>query len=393
MFLTFFLFLLPAIVTTLGVPQLPEGWGNDRVLTFMRFMWAHWRSQEPNSQANGDSRGPAPPSTVAASAKKAFVSLSETEEAKLLFQAELNEPEASPVLPADAAILVRSVSGQNLQIPSWDDALKSIHDNALFNGDDDGDWSSETGDSLDHTSYTDSTSGLLNNIQSVNPERRNKNLLWLRKHYQSLNEVGGLVFNNADLWQLHQYFFSPVYNSSEDGDGSVKDDPDTSDKEESEPPSGPSDSASETTNAPPPPSEKINAPPPTPVASSKHSNLGRAISFQTLGDAVAAAAVGINSSGPNKRRSLEETPAGQEPCAKRAKNLIPRIAYYPRIREKLESLGAKPSAQTLSLLRQLKYIESVIMLTGKTIYAEQEDEEADEGPSLTDVEMILLDLL
>jgi hypothetical protein len=268
------------------------------------------------------------------------------------------------------------VSGQNLQIPSWDDALKSIHDNPLF----DGDWSSET-DSLDRTSYTDSSHGSLNNIQIVNPERRNKNLLWLRQHYQSLNEVGALVFNNADLWQLHQYFFSPVYNSSDDGDASVKDDLDTSDKEESEPLSPPSDSASETTDAPPP----------TPIISSKRSNLGRAISFQTLGAAVAAAAVGINSSGPNKRRSIEETPTGQEPCAKRAKNLKPRIAYYPRIHEQLESLGTKPSAQTLSLLRQLKYVESIMLKGENCIYTEQE--EANEGPNSTDVEMILLDLL
>ena len=383
MFLIFFLFIPPAITPTLGVPQLPEDWGNDRVLTFMRFMWAHWRSQDPDSQANGDapqgdSRGPAPPSTVATSAKKAFLSLSESEDAKLRFQAELIEPEASPVLPVEAAILVRSVSGQNLQIPSWDDALKSIHNNGLF----DGDWSSDT-DSLDCTSYAYSSQGSLNDIQNISPERRNKNLLWLRQHFQSLNEVGGLVFNNADLWQLHQYFFSPVYNSSDDGDASVKDDLDTSDKEENEPPSPPSDSASETTNAPPP----------TPVIPSKRSKLGRAISFQTLGAAVAAAAVGINSSGPNKRRSDEETPTGQEPCAKRAKNLKSRIAYYPRIREQLESLGAKPSAQTLSLLRQLKYIESVMLKGKNCIYSEQEDEEADEGPNSMDVEMILLDLL
>jgi hypothetical protein len=62
------------------------------------------------------------------------------------------------------------------------------------------------------------------------------------------------------------------------------------------------------------------------------------------------------------------------------------------LQEKLESLGTKPSTQTLSLLRQLKYIESV-MLQGKNIYTDDEEAEEEEGPNAFDVEMVLLDLL
>lgn len=61
------------------------------------------------------------------------------------------------------------------------------------------------------------------------------------------------------------------------------------------------------------------------------------------------------------------------------------------LQEKLESLGTKPSTQTLSLLRRLKYIESV-MLHGKNVYTDDEEEE-EEGSNALDVEMILLDLL
>jgi hypothetical protein len=43
----------------------------------------------------------------------------------------------------------------------------------------------------------------------VDPERRNRNLQWLRLHFRALGDVGRLPFNNADLWQLHQYYFSP----------------------------------------------------------------------------------------------------------------------------------------------------------------------------------------
>lgn len=62
------------------------------------------------------------------------------------------------------------------------------------------------------------------------------------------------------------------------------------------------------------------------------------------------------------------------------------------LQEKLESLGTKPSGQTLSLLRQLKYIEGV-MLQGRNIYTDCDEEEENERPNASDVEMILLDLL
>ena len=61
----------------------------------------------------------------------------------------------------------------------------------------------------------------------------------------------------------------------------------------------------------------------------------------------------------------------------------------------MESLGTKPSTQTLSLLRQLKYIESV-MLQGKNVYGDKKKKEEDKQnsfPGTADVEMILLDLL
>jgi hypothetical protein len=59
----------------------------------------------------------------------------------------------------------------------------------------------------------------------------------------------------------------------------------------------------------------------------------------------------------------------------------------------LESLGTKPSVQTLCLLRQLKYVESV-MLRGKNVYSKQQrEQEEDDSPNTIDVEMVLLDLL
>jgi hypothetical protein len=41
-----------------------------------------------------------------------------------------------------------------------------------------------------------------------NAERK-PNFKWLKQHFRSLNDVGNCPFNNADLWQLHQYYFRP----------------------------------------------------------------------------------------------------------------------------------------------------------------------------------------
>lgn len=66
--------------------------------------------------------------------------------------------------------------------------------------------------------------------------------------------------------------------------------------------------------------------------------------------------------------------------------------YFYFLKAKIEALGTKPMDQTLSLLRQLKYIESV-MFAGKNIYTDSINIGSDESPCHADVDMILLDLL
>jgi hypothetical protein len=371
---------LTAITMTLGLPQLPEDWGNDRVLGFVRYMWTQWRSTGPleaayeSDRTPNASRGPAPPSMVAASAKRAFASLSESDEAKARLQEEYQTlTDDNPMIAPDTAILVRSNSGHNLQLPSWDDQLHQVAEEAKADFTQDS-WSSES-DSLDRSSCTGSSESL-HNISAANNERRNMNLAWLRSHIQSLNEVGNLPFNNADLWQLHQYFFSPAYTAEDDLDA------ETEEKEEDQQDGNKAKSSlSSRDTGTPPTSGNLGA--------GKVGGIGRAMSFQTLR---ATGSADDEAHRPNKRGSLdEELKYHKEPRAKRPKNLKPRIAFYPRVREKLESLGTKPSAHTLSLLRQLKYVESV-MLRGTNVYVQRDHEEGN-IPRASDVEMVLLDLL
>lgn len=300
---------------------------------------------------------------MAAAGKKAFASLSESDEARMQFQQQQSlHIGESPIIDPDTAILVRSVSGSNLQIPDWGDG--DDYDNTDVDTES---WCSET-DSLDRSSYAESSHGSQNNLLSgLNRERRNKNLQWLRGHSQALQDVVNLPFSNADLWFLHQHFFSPAYDQND-----TMPDPPQQKTEESKAKS------SARTRLPTTSSLVI-------VHRARNSGNGPGPSANAKEELK-------TTERPNKRISGEQNNSSA-PSPKRARNSKPRIAYFPRIREKLESMGDKPSAQTLSLLRQLKYIEAKLF-QGKNIYVDKENkEEQDESPTTSDAEMILLDLL
>jgi hypothetical protein len=139
-----------------------------------------------------------------------------------------------------------------------------------------------------------------------NTERRNQNLRWLRLHFRALNDIGRLPFNNADLWQLHQYYFSPPLNSMQHDDVTTVDSKEPSDATVSRPIN------LETRNA--------------------SSLLERTVSFQALDSAILFGGAMNPSNNVHKRRSNDTVKQQEEEHAsKRPKNLKPRIAYYPRI--------------------------------------------------------------
>ena len=289
--------LQKAIAMTLGLPRLPESWSNDQVLGFIRFMWQQWllKSGRGTAPADDGERGPAPPAAVAAAAKIAFSALgsSPTE----LFQTELHEKplaEQPPVDKAAVALLERSESG-TMHVPVFSET--------------EGDLSEWT----DISSRPARTSSLIQTSASTvrspleNPERRNRNLHWLRLHFRSLGDIGRLPFNNADLWQLHQYYFSPPYPIAGETENSNNGEIGKLDSNNT-------------------PMTDTPVPPPAPVPENAL-GVSRAISFQALGDAFALSGCHNNKRPPDDDSSSEDA----KPAAKRAKNLKPRIAYYPRI--------------------------------------------------------------
>lgn len=344
--------MLSEIAMTLGLPRLPN-WSNVQVLGFIRLMWQQWllKSCNGRTQQIQEIRGPAPPAAVASAAKICFSSLGVTPEK--MFQTETHDlpfAEGPPVDPAKTALLERSPSG-TLKVPAFSpDNAGELHE-----------WVEED---ITQSTDTDHSRAALTVSHLEDPVCRNKNLKWLRTHFRSLSEVGRLPFNNADLWQLHQYYFSPPA------------------VEADEPPAEPKAERA-------PSSNDVPVPENSPVQGQKPIN--RAVSFTALG----AALTQTNTSSLNDHKrgtdAIEEQHTSEsdaEPMTKRAKSSKPRIAFYPRVMAKIQALGTRPMDQTLALLRQLKYTENVFF----------EDKNPYEDTTLKDtvhqdVEMILLDLL
>lgn len=57
------------------------------------------------------------------------------------------------------------------------------------------------------TEHSDNESN--DSFSPVQDSRLPKNQAWLHSNYRSLHDIGCLPFSQTDLWQLHQYFFSP----------------------------------------------------------------------------------------------------------------------------------------------------------------------------------------
>lgn len=286
------------------MPNLPDMWSNDQVLGFFRLMWHQWLLKAGRGAGISEDawRGPAPPAAVATAAKIALSSLGSSPES--LFHTEAHEKtlaQGAPVDPPNTALLERTNSG-TMRVPSFTNSPDGEDSDELL----------KIGSEITDMMVTASSNVPTVRAPLENSEVRNRNLQWLRVHFRSLNEVGRLPFNNADLWQLHQYYFSPPFCPDADSENPTGDVGDSGE---------PSDNANDESP------ESGAVPPPTPSIASKNLSMGRALSFQALGDAFAASGMFPPSS--NKRRSIQE---GDGPVAKRAKSLSkPRIAYYPRV--------------------------------------------------------------
>ena len=236
--------------------------------------------------------GPAPPAAVASAAKIALSSLGANPDH--MFRAETHDipfTEGPPIDPPGAALLERTASG-TLSIPLFsEDVADELHD-----------WAEEVNNP---SSGVETARAAISVSPLEDPVRRNENLKWLRCHFRSLSEVGRLPFHNADLWQLHQYYFSP---------------PPAAEEIEEE---GTHDSTMDHTGI-------LSVPQNGPIHSSGNNPMDRSVSFTSLGAALALNMNGMDTPQCSHKRTSEVEELA-EPVSKRAKCLKPRIAFYPRI--------------------------------------------------------------
>lgn len=275
---------------TLGMPWLPESWSNDQVLGFFSFMWEQWllKSKNGSTEASDVRRGPAPPAAVAAASKIAFSSLGSN--APNLLRTEDHRKsviEGAPVDSAVSAFMERTESGTLLAPPPTTLTEPEISDFLLGKK-----MQVLSTDNATPLAQATSFKSLLDDH-----ERRSLNLRWLRLHFRFLSDVGRLPFHNADLWQLHQYFFSPPFYLT-----------DSSASESSEPKS----TSSKIVTAP---SDELIV---TFEDAPQHPS--------TIGDVIAQHGMKRSSS-----LAVGEMEEEKGHPSKKAKNLKPRIEYYPRI--------------------------------------------------------------
>ena len=363
-------FPVGTICTTLGLPKPLEGYTNDQCLCFIRLMWKQWRDENNFScmtldvQAQTIRRmGPAPPPDVVRASRMAFQLLGPHQASVLQTEDHQKDlSETSPLVRTSDIMLERSDSG-TLRVPS----IAADDEQCDFEG-----WK---------IGAPKKSSRPVHQVDPPPAElaQRDRNLQWLRTHFQSIHQVGQLPFSEADMWQLHQYFFSPLVPYCE------------------------SEKSGSTRASSPAPSPLPSQTSPIHRDTSHTSQMGRVLSFQTLGDATSIASGSSFSKNSNysRRRNLgtmeekedDVSTSSEEvqPVTKRARNFRPRISFYPRIRAMVENLGNKQTQhQILSLLRQLKFVESVLF-EGQNVYGSEIHDSNRATPA--DLEMIILDLL
>jgi hypothetical protein len=345
--LTYRLSFYSAIVVTLGLPKALENWTNDQVLGFIRKMWKLWKEEGGRNASTGengdedDGNGPAAPSAVVAASKRALAVIGVDGAAHLVtepYEKELSR--TSPLAHTNASLLERTMSG-TIRVPPIVQGLKGRgkgSSSRLAEA-----WS-ESG--MDPKSPTGKRAVI---GPRCDPARKERNLLWLRNHFRSLHEISRLPFNHADLWQLHQYFFSPLAATAPLGEIQRHSSKGNSEQEqlpteersssEADPSLDKSTSRHKRCRAP-------STPHSTPLHSepSQRSGMDRSISYQTLNEKLVPASLHSIS---GHRRSIEGmcddddddvdswsscSSEELEPSTKRARSFKPRIAFYPRIR-------------------------------------------------------------
>mmetsp|Transcript_6180 Transcript_6180/g.9002 ORF Transcript_6180/g.9002 Transcript_6180/m.9002 type:complete len:904 (-) Transcript_6180:232-2943(-) len=424
-------FRLGVITVSLGLPPSLENWTNEQVLKFIHLMWERMRHEEEDKamqevdpldflptrdnplMANGegmskiaDKVGPLDPATVVAVARRAFASLGNAQHEVHSLPSYRDPCFDSPLVDDDAIMMEVSADGIVRAIEPFEAEHKSQMKGMNEISFRPSDVASEiapsfSGDFTLHNNDEKSSgsSSPVHNFsqRELDPERKRRNVDWLCRHIRNLNQLAHQSFSSSELWRLHQHFFSPV--SQPD---LLRDD--FSNTEESD------ESSSAESNSLPalelPGSETILTDASIP-AHEEGSNreacslpiLRRKESFQVLSDAVAQSYYEPRPTGKQGRSRpisvmIEENTSchSLQHRKKRAKRPKAKIAYFPRIKDKLERLLETDHNLALTFMRQLLYVEH-ILFSDSIEFSDEGAISKQTGACTIDAELILVDLM
>jgi Ran GTPase-activating protein (RanGAP) involved in mRNA processing and transport len=391
-------FNIGPVIVTLGFPPALEHWTNQQILNFIHLMWENKASEDVAatseeektldplhflSSNNGDRfSGNTPPlqaSVVVEVAKKAFEAL--VEEGVDVFSRRPGYPsQLSGNSPIAGDNIVVEFQPERSNIENISQAKSFV-----------------TPPETPKQTLPD-------------PSRKKRIVEWLCSNIQHLNKLANEPFSSAELWRLHQHYFTPVVNES---GGSLAPSPNPSayqltassvpDVSRGAPTSNSMlkvrAPAEDTFDVPTgEPTMKTNQ---APILSS-FPNIKRKGSYRFLGDAVFTA----QSQPQEKCRSslpmstvsmmIEGGPTGHSlpPKTKRARRNRTRISFLPRVKTKLDSYLDTCHEKALITMRQTYYVEQAILsgkinpvdpaITPKTHLT---------GDLATDAEMIVVDMI
>ena len=410
-------FQVGPLVVSLGFPSVLEHWTNEQVLNFLHTMWETFggnlvdtdippeeeRTLDPLHFLPGNDTNPKfpplPASTVLDVAKKAYDAL--VQEGCDVFSRRPGHPQensvaASPLL-RNRTFVMETTDGGDYDIPPQEE---DVEDETSSSSAEHGAIPSNNARSFVAPPQVMPTT--TNTEDSLpDPARKKRIVEWLCNNIQNLNKLAQQPFSSAELWRLHQHYFTPVVNESggsvahstmtrpqqqqhhafintaEPGNNfTVSSVPEVSRASSSDNPSDDASGSREDVTPISDPSLKQS-----PTALGSFSLLKRKVSYRFLGDA----ALSFPSSGvehqpsnctqPPKQYSHQvlfsissmvggsggHASSSMPRKSKRARRNRSRISFLPRIKAKLDSQLDVCHEKALVVMRQLFYVEQAIL--------------------------------
>jgi len=370
------------VVVTLGFPSALEFWSNSQILNFLHNMWYHHRkTSSPNGFSNGDEAlseeekmtdplnflgdnvamrsAPLEATIVIDVAKKAFAAL-EFDGLDLYsgHDENLNELSYGSPIVSDG-ILVEAYSQPHLHEAAATKTTKAVR-------------KSTTGTPIRVGSFVASPESHTQTLPD--PLRKTRIVEWLHANTKHLNEIAEKPFNSAELWKLHQHYFTPVVNESGGEVIAPSSNPNfvgvgltaSSVPEVSRTSSSfdPGDSLGDEAN-------RVLVSGSHPTMKSASNQLGslpllkRKVSYHSLADAARSEFRSAAHVSTTQSISLiiEGGPGvhSMPPKTKRARRNRSRISFLPRIKKKLDSSLDFCHEKALTTMRQLYYVEQAIL--------------------------------